>query len=116
MKLPWKYILVSLAIGLLLGATAGFYTSKHYLPAWKKKSPKIFLERLHHELNLSETQRTQILTLLNTNHEKMNAFEDELRKTTRAQIRTVLTPAQQPGFEAMIARHDAKRQKQQGTP
>jgi hypothetical protein len=113
MRFPWKYIWVSGVIGLLLGGSAGIFYARDLARHWMQKSPEIFLKRLDHELHLSDPQRTQIHTLLIAKRDKMAAFENELRKSTRADIRVILTPDQQPPFDAMIARHDAERRKRE---
>src|SRR5450755_2705222 len=103
MKLPWKFMLVSLTIGLLLGGSVGLYYSRDLARHWIQKGPEMFLRRLDHELHLTDPQRTQIQTLLNANRDKLISFQDELRKTARTQIRTLLTSDQQARFDAMIA-------------
>jgi hypothetical protein len=114
MKLPWKYIILSFVIGLLLGGSVGLYYSHDLAHRWMKKAPEMFLHHLNHELHLDETQRTQILTILNATRDKVAAYQDEMRKTARAEIRTHLTSDQQARFDAMIAKHDAKRQNREG--
>ncbi len=113
MKLPWKYILISLAVGLLLGAAAGLFCCRGLARHWITKSPEMFLKRLDHELHLTEPQKTQIHALLIAKRDKMAVYEDELRKAARADIRTALSPDQQTRFDMMMARHDAKRHKRE---
>jgi Spy/CpxP family protein refolding chaperone len=114
MKLPWRYILVSLAIGLLLGGAAGIFYSRGITTAWTPKSAEMFLRRLDNELKLTEPQRTQIRSLLSANRDKLAAFQEEIRKTTRREIRGLLTSDQLTRFDAMVARRDAERKKQEG--
>src|ERR1035437_3369552 len=114
MKLPWKYILVSLTIGLLLGASAGLFYSRGFKGPWTMKSAEMFLRRLDGELKLTEPQRTQIRSFLRANHDKMTAYQEEVRQSTRREIRGLLTSDQQARFDAMIARHDARRRKREG--
>jgi len=45
--------------------------------------------------------------------DKVTAYEEEIRQTTRAQIRSHLTPTQQTGFDTMVAKHDAERRKRE---
>ena|ERR1700687_2351860 len=111
MNLPWKYILISFTAGLLLGGSIGLYYSHDLARHWIKKGPEMFLRRLDHELHLTEPQRAEIRTLLNANRDKVTAYQDEIRKAARTQIRTLLSPEQQPRFDAMIAKHDAQRRK-----
>ena len=114
MRLPWKYILVSFVIGLLLGGSVGLYYSRDLARQWMKKSPEMFLKRLDQELHLDVSQRSTLSRLLNSKHEKLVAFQDDLRKATRAEIRVLLTPDQQTRFDAMTAEHDAERLKREG--
>ena len=78
-----------------------------------KKAPEMFLRRLDRELRLNDPQRTQILAILNAKRDKVAAFQDEMRKAARAEIRTHLMPDQQTRFDAMIAKHDAERAKRE---
>ncbi len=114
MKGLWKYILVSFVVGLLLGGSVGLFYSHNLAHQWMKKAPEMFLRRLDRELHLDERQRTQILTTLKEKREKVAAYQDELRRTARAEIRARLTPDQQARFDAMTARHDAERAKREG--
>ncbi len=113
MKFPWKYILVSFAIGLLLGGSVGLYYSRDLARQWMKKSPEMFLKRLDRDLHLDEGQRSTISRILHAKHDKMIAFQDDLRKTARAEIRVLLTPDQQTHFDAITAKHDAERAKRE---
>jgi hypothetical protein len=113
MKLPWKYILISFLVGLLAGGSVGLFYSHKLAHQWIKKAPEIFLRRLDHELHLNEPQRSQILTILNAKRDKMLAYEEEIRKAARVEIRTHLSPDQQARFDAMIAKHDAERRKRE---
>jgi len=114
MKPPWRYIFISSLIGLLAGGSIGLFYSHRLAHEWIKKAPEMFLRHLDRELHLDDPQRTQIRTILNAKRDKIMAYEDEVRKTTRAEIRTHLTPDQQTRFDAMIAKHDAERQKREG--
>jgi hypothetical protein len=114
MRLPWKFILISFVIGLLAGGSIGLYNSHRLAHEWIKKAPQLFLRRLDHELHLDETQKTQILAILNARRDKLLSYQEELRLAARADIRTHLTPSQQTQFDAMIAKRDAERRKRDG--
>jgi len=113
MRLPWKYILVSFLVGLLAGGSVGLFYSHRLAHQWIKKAPEMFLRRLDHELHLEDPQRTQIRAILDAKRDKILAYEDEVRNSARAEIRTHLSPDQQVRFDAMIAKHDAERQKRE---
>jgi hypothetical protein len=114
MKLPWKYILVSFLVGLLAGGSVGLFYSHKLAHQWIKKAPEMFLRHLDRELHLDDPQRTQILTILNAKRDKVLAYQEEIRKTARTEIRTHLTPDQQKRFDAMVAKHETERQKREG--
>jgi hypothetical protein len=114
MRLPWKFILVSFIIGVFLGGSVGLYYSHDLARHWLQKGPEMFLRKLDNEIHLTDSQRTQIHTLLDVNRDKMAAYQDEIRKAARAQIRPLLSPEQQTRFDAMIAKHDAERRKREG--
>lgn len=108
MNYPWKYILVSCAIGLLLGGSAGLIYSRYHRFPFPRKGTEMFLRHMDREVRLTEPQKTQIRSLLEANHTKMVAFHEEIRSATQAAIRKVLTPEQQLRFDAMNAKMDAK--------
>jgi uncharacterized membrane-anchored protein YhcB (DUF1043 family) len=111
MTLPWKYIIISLIAGLLLGAAAGMTYSRYQHRRWVKNGPELFLKRLDREVQLTGVQRTQIGALLNADRDKITAFHDQIRKATEVEIRSQLTADQQTRFDAMVARHDAQHKK-----
>ena len=113
MKLPWKYILTSVLIGLLIGGAAGLFCSPHIVEHWTQKSAEMFLRNLDREVHLSSAERSQISALLTANREKVLAYQNEIRMAARAQIRAILNPDQQSRFDAMGARHDAERKKRE---
>jgi gas vesicle protein len=114
MKLPWKYIGVSFVIGLLLGGSVGLYSGRNLAPRWSKKSPEMFLKRLDRNLHLTDAQKTQLLAVLNARRDKMAAYEDQVRRETRKEIRDHLMPDQQGPFDAIVTRHDVERRKREG--
>lgn len=114
MQLPWKYILVSVLIGLLIGGAIGMFCFPRIEGHWTKKSGEMFLKRLDHEVHLSEPQRAQVDTFITTNREKVTAYQDQIRHEVRSQIRAILSPDQQINFDAMVVRHDAERKKREG--
>jgi hypothetical protein len=113
MKLPWKYILVSVLMGFLMGGTVGLMSSPRIVGHWTKKSGEMFLKHLDQAVHLSDSQRAQVNTIITVHRGKVTAFQDQIRTEVRAQIRALLTPDQQTHFDAMVARHDAERKKQE---
>ncbi len=111
---PWKYILISLCIGMLAGAAGGLGGAKRMSHQWKDRGSERLAKRFDHQLNLTPAQHAQVLTLLNTYRNKMEGHRQEVRLAVRSEIRTLLTPDQQARFDAMEARRDAKRHKRRG--
>jgi hypothetical protein len=109
MKMPWKFILVSFLIGLLAGGSAGLFYSHKLAREWLKRGPDMFLGHLDRKLHLDEQQKAKIRPLLVADRDKLMAYQAELRKAARVQIRTLLNPDQQGIFDAMVAKHDAER-------
>lgn len=73
------------------------------------------------ELGLTPEQSTQVDQIIHgahdeikTIHDKSDADVDAVRQRAREQMRALLTPEQKPKFEAMVARMDQERRKQQG--
>ena len=114
MKMPWKFILLSFLIGLLAGGSAGLFYSRKLAHEWLKRGPDMFLRHLDRKLHLDEQQKAKIYPLLIADRDKLMAYQAELRKAARIHIRTFLKPDQQATFDAMIAKHDAERQKREG--
>ncbi len=109
---PWKYILVSLTIGLLVGAAGGLLIAKCL--AHQRKGPggpQMLVKRFDRELKLTPEQRTQILSILKTAREKMQGNRQQARAAIRTEIRAVLNPEQQKRFDALEARRDSGRMK-----
>ena len=73
----------------------------------------MFLKRLDHELHLTDSQKTQVLSVLDNRRDKIVTYEDQVRQETRLEIRSHLMTNQQPIFDAMVARHDAQRRKEE---
>lgn len=115
MKMPWKFILVSFLAGLLAGGSAGLFYSHKLAHEWLKRGPELFLRRLDRKLHLDESQRPKIRALLVSNRDKLMAYQDELRKSARVQIRTLLRSDQLSTFDAMVAKHDAERLRREGS-
>jgi len=75
-----------------------------------------YLDRLDHELDLTDAQQKQIDTILASVqaryaaiHESVVPQFDQARQDGRAQIRQLLTPDQQPKFDDFMKRVDEER-------
>jgi Spy/CpxP family protein refolding chaperone len=103
MKLPWKYILVSLVIGLLVGATSGLCIMRYHMH-YRRGGPEQLLNRFSHSLKLTDSQKVQVKSIL---EDKQKDFE-QVRNSTRTEIRKVLTSEQQTKFDEINAKRDAR--------
>src|SRR5215203_1474064 len=108
MKSYWKYIVVSLLIGGFLGSALTLVTLRfcHRDGRYERKMTHM-RERLYKDLQLTPEQKSHIDAIMQTSRDKL----EEIRKTTRLQIREKLTPQQQLTFDARQAKKDARRKK-----
>jgi Spy/CpxP family protein refolding chaperone len=96
-------LLVVAVAGLAIGFAA---SSLAYRYRWLGVSRGQFIDRMQHELNLTPTQREQILQIVNETRAKvMNLREDFQRQRhetmlqARARVHALLTPEQQEKFD-----------------
>ena len=114
MKCSCKSSILILAIGWFLGAASGLLIT-HFCHSMHPLHGRM-RDRLVKELSLTPAQKAQVDAILKNTHEKMdgvyaqaNQQLDDIRKTTRAQIRQLLVPEQQGKFDQLIAKHQGKR-------
>jgi uncharacterized membrane protein len=76
-------------------------------------------ERMKSDLNLSEQEATEIRAILDQTRNEYRQLRaevrpryDAVRQNARTKIRALLTPEQQQKFDAQVAEHDAKRDRQ----
>ena len=87
-----KRLLTSIGlIGVLLTPAAGMAAPDHPMEPGKR------MDHLQKELELSDTQRTEIEAIFEAHHQKMK----QLREDTEMRINQVLTEEQQAEFEGM---------------
>jgi len=122
MKLDWKQIVVSLLIGLIAGAALGRWAHWRHHGHWDdQKRYSRMVERFSRELNLTPEQREKVAAILEAKRQKMQALRseirpkyEELRQSTKAEIRKILAPEQQERFEKLEARWAAKWERYRG--
>lgn len=75
-----------------------------------------YVDRLNHELDLTDEQQQQIETILDNAQARYEAIQQsvapqnaQVRQDGRAQIRQILTPEQQPKFDDFMRRVDEER-------
>jgi Spy/CpxP family protein refolding chaperone len=98
----WLFVVVAVA-GLAIGFAA---SSLAYRYRWLGVPRGPFIERMQHELNLTPTQRDQILQIVNETRSKVmnlrQEFQHQRHETmlqARARVRALLTPEQQEKFD-----------------
>jgi Spy/CpxP family protein refolding chaperone len=103
----WLFVVVAVA-GLAIGFAA---SSLAYRYRWLGVPRGPFIERMQHELNLTPTQRDQILQIVNETRSKVmnlrQEFQHQRHETmlqARARVRALLTPEQQEKFDREFRR------------
>jgi Spy/CpxP family protein refolding chaperone len=108
--MPWKSVLLTLAIGWCLGAASGALIAHCvHLPMgahWRHGGREGFYK----ELALTPPQRAQVDEILKKKHERLDQIFTEsnlrienVRISTRDDIRALLTPEQQAKFDKLDA-------------
>jgi Spy/CpxP family protein refolding chaperone len=125
----WKALVVLFGV-FLLGVGGGVVLDRVALyrygsPAygfWGPHRPPLgrILQRLTHELDLSEAQQQGVRTILmstrtelNTTRQQMRKRVDDILKTSETRIQSVLKPEQREAFEQLMAEHRARHQHRQ---
>jgi len=120
--MPWKPVLITLVIGWFLGMATGFVVTRCVPPLGAWPHPHAGRKRFYKALALTPAQREQVDAIITKNHERlaeifseMNPRVEEVRTTTRDEIRKLLTPEQQAKFDKRDAEF-AKRFKKRFEP
>ncbi len=105
----------------LLGFAAGVLSLELYRSKWTSVAP-VRLEQLSKRLNLTESQLKQTQEILKNARVRLSAIHSEaqpkiveIRKMTRRQLRSVLTPEQWRQLQRMMRESRARRQSSHGT-
>ena len=118
MNYAWKHIIVALVLGGVLGfvgaRTLGSYCG--YRHHWKPGQFQArLLARFSSKLNLNPEQKTKVATILEAKRQKIEALRaefqpkfKEIRNSTMAEIRPLLTPDQQQRFNVMNAKWEER--------
>ncbi len=117
MKLAWKQI----AVALVLGGGAGFVIVQacplgRFHHRDRGHFQQRLLDRFSSKLQLTPEQRSRVATILEAKHQKIDALRaeirprfEEIRTSTSAEIRPLLTPEQQKRFDVMEAEWKDRR-------
>ena len=105
---------------LTLGAGAGWWAGRDLFPrrwSWEQRYQRMW-ERFSSQLKLTAEQRDQVKVLLEAKRQKMSALRvetrpryEEIRRSTQAEIRRMLSPEQQKKFDRMEMEWQARRAK-----
>jgi len=107
MTIQWKQVTVALITGLLLGAfvVAGVLRFHGHDFSLRRQ-----VQHFSRQLDLTPEQRDQLTVILENKREKLHDLNreirprfQEIRESTREEIRKILTPEQQKKFESMRA-------------
>jgi Spy/CpxP family protein refolding chaperone len=119
MKAHWKHLALTLVIGWFLGAASGLVIMHICHERDMNHGPSARgRERLYKELDLNADQRTKVEAILQTSRQTLDglfvetqARIEEVHNNTRAQIRQLLTPAQQAAFDKLHAKWEVKHKR-----
>jgi Spy/CpxP family protein refolding chaperone len=115
----WLVLVVVFALGSVTGAAlTGLYRSRAGGDHPGSKQDRF--EKMRRDLNLTEEQTKSVSAILDETRNEYRSLRAELRprfeeprQKARTKIRALLTPEQQPKFDAMVAQQDAQREGEQ---
>lgn len=118
----WLVVLGVFVLGCVTGAALDsvyrLRASTTQRPGMHRRDKGEMFERMKADLNLSESQATEIRSILDQTRNEYRALRaeerpryDAVRQTARTKIRALLNAEQQQKFDAKIAERDAKRGK-----
>ena len=118
MKLNWKQVAVSLIIGFVLGLACGRWMGLQVFRCrWggPERSQQHLLHVFNKQLHLTTNQQQRVAAILEEKRKKIDALRaelrprfEEVRESTRTEIRQLLTADQQQAFDALNAKWDAR--------
>mgnify|MGYP001614993780 FL=1 len=114
-------LLLTFLVGLGAGMLAGGRIWHARWRYWRAQAKDIVLQKMDRELVLTADQRRKIEAILTRRRNDIRALRGEfrakvsaIRDRSMAEIRPLLTPAQRPGFETIMADYDARWRKFRG--
>lgn len=116
----WRPAALWLAAGLAAGAAGGLWLGRRAGPEPRERYTRM-VERFSSQLDLTEAQRSQVKAILEAKRGRVQALRaqlqprfQEIRESTRAELRRVLTPDQQARFDRFEAEWRARRDAERG--
>jgi Spy/CpxP family protein refolding chaperone len=114
MKAPLRDVVIALVVGLAVGWVA----AERFGEPGPRHARKPMMERFSRELSLTPDQERRIRALMEAKREQFRALHeevrprfDQIRRSSKEEIRKVLTPEQAERFERMESEWQARRQK-----
>ncbi len=85
-----------------------------------KRNPEQMFEKMRDDLKLDERQSAEVRRILDETRNEYRSLRSEarprfdaIRQSARTRIRALLTPEQQPRFDARVAELDARRESEE---
>ena len=116
----WKPLAVSFIVVMLAGAALGIGGLKYCFPrGWHGEGRYTrMLERFSSKLDLTPEQKAQVAALLEAKRQKIKSLRseirpkfEEIRHSTRDEIRKLLTPEQEKKFQSLERRWESRWEK-----
>ncbi|OGR87993.1 MAG: hypothetical protein A3A86_06725 [Elusimicrobia bacterium RIFCSPLOWO2_01_FULL_60_11] len=102
---------LSFILGILVGGTL-VGAGMHYCHRYHRGQYRAvhFMGQLKKRLALTPEQESKVQAVLDSKKKAMEELKDKVREDASGQIRALLTDAQKPGFEQMIAERKKRRE------
>jgi Spy/CpxP family protein refolding chaperone len=114
----WKHVFVALLVGIAVGCVGGSKAAHIRMHAWKNGA---MLERFSRELKLTPDEKEKMSRILDAKRDQISALRNEIhlkfeevRNSSKEEIRKILTPEQQEKFDKLEAKWESVWQKKRG--
>ena len=114
----YLYFALTFLLGVIVGGTCVYYyawSTGHWHRPFNRRS---FISRLKTELNLSDTQVSQLEQIMDGSTQKFENAQQQvdsqlnaIRQETRDRIRQILSPEQTQKFDVLVRRWDERRKR-----
>jgi len=114
----YLYFALTFLLGVIVGGICVYYyawSTGHWHRPFNRQN---FVHRLKAELNLSDSQVSQLEEILEGSTSKMRSAQQQadaqfnsVRQEARAQIRQILSPEQTQKFNELVRRWDERRRR-----
>jgi len=114
----YLYFALTFLLGAIVGGTGVYYfawSSGHWRRPFNRQN---YVHRLKAELNLSDSQLTQVEQILDGTTKKFRSAQQQadaqlnaIRQEARAGIRQILSPEQAQKFDELVRRWDERRRR-----